>query len=108
MTDDLKPDSVLGDQRTHMLQVEEFLNNSESNYAVEDENGFTQGNSSENVYDTSLLENDILMLDEEVSQYFNVEIFWLSRHTPPLIEWYLAFIVYGILLFSVDGDFCFF
>ncbi|KAJ4887672.1 dentin sialophosphoprotein-related [Raphanus sativus] len=67
MTDDLKPDSVLGDQRTHMLQVEEFLNNSESNYAVEDENGFTQGNSSENVYDTSLLENDILMLDEEVN-----------------------------------------
>nr|VDD27394.1 unnamed protein product [Brassica oleracea] len=46
---------------------------SESNYAVEDENGYTimggsaQENSSENVYDTSLLEKDILMLDEEVN-----------------------------------------
>ncbi|CDY63726.1 BnaC02g48860D [Brassica napus] len=72
-TEDIKPDMMFGNQRTPMLQVEDFLNNSESNYAVEDENGYTimggsaQENSSENVYDTSLLEKDILMLDEEVN-----------------------------------------
>ncbi|CAN6851146.1 unnamed protein product [Brassica oleracea] len=54
-TEDIKPDMMLGNQRTHMLQVEDFLNNSESNYAVEDENGYTimggsaQENSSENI-----------------------------------------------------------
>ncbi|KAG2284498.1 hypothetical protein Bca52824_055718 [Brassica carinata] len=72
-TEDIKPDMMFGNQRTPMLQVEDFLNNSESNYAVEDENGYTimggsaQENSSENVYDTSLLEKDILMLDEEAN-----------------------------------------
>ncbi|KAL0747037.1 hypothetical protein Bca101_029039 [Brassica carinata] len=29
MTDDIKPDTMLGNQRTLMLQVEDFLNNSE-------------------------------------------------------------------------------
>ncbi|KAJ0238276.1 hypothetical protein HA466_0243660 [Hirschfeldia incana] len=88
-TDHIKPDTVLGNQRTPMLQqVEDFLNNNnESNYAVEDENGYTvmggsgQGNSSENVYDTSLQEKDILMLDEEV----NLE----KKQTDPLhhLDW---------------------
>ncbi|WZZ37333.1 hypothetical protein YC2023_020734 [Brassica napus] len=40
-TEDIKPDMMFGNQRTPMLQVEDFLNNSESNYAVEDENGKT-------------------------------------------------------------------
>ncbi|CAN7004972.1 unnamed protein product [Brassica oleracea var. botrytis] len=54
-TEDIKPDMMFGNQRTPMLQVEDFLNNSESNYAVEDENGYTimggsaQENSSENL-----------------------------------------------------------
>ncbi|KAF8118466.1 hypothetical protein N665_0005s0223 [Sinapis alba] len=73
MTDNIKPDTVLGNQRTPLLQVEDFLNNSESNHVVEDEYGYTvvggpaQGNSSENVYDTSLQKSDILMLDEEAN-----------------------------------------
>ncbi|CAN6859692.1 unnamed protein product [Brassica oleracea] len=67
-TEDIKPDMMLGNQRTPMLQVEDFLNSIESNYGLEDENGYNimgglaQGNSSENVYDTSLLEKDILIL----------------------------------------------
>ncbi|XP_013628328.1 PREDICTED: uncharacterized protein LOC106334576 isoform X1 [Brassica oleracea var. oleracea] len=73
MTDDIKPDTMLGNQRTPLLQVEDFLNNSESNHGVEDEYGYTavggsaQGNSSENVYDTSMQKKDILMLDEEAN-----------------------------------------
>ncbi|KAG2327051.1 hypothetical protein Bca52824_009779 [Brassica carinata] len=73
MTDDIKPDAMLGNQRTPLLQVEDFLNNSESNHALEDEYGYTvaggsaQGNSSENVYDTSLQKKDVLMLDEEAN-----------------------------------------
>lgn len=75
MSDDIKPDTM-GNQRTPLLQVEDFLNNSESNHGVEDEYGYTavggsaQGNSSENVYDTSMQKKDILILDEEVSQFF--------------------------------------
>lgn len=75
MTDDIKPDIMLENQRTPMLQVEDFLNNSESNHAVEDEYEYTvvggsaQGKSAENVTDTSLQNKDILMLDEEVSQF---------------------------------------
>ncbi|VVB17967.1 unnamed protein product [Arabis nemorensis] len=73
MTDDIKPDVMLENQRTPMLQVEDFLNNSESNHAVEGEYGYTvvggsaQGKSSENVTDTSLQNRDILMLDEEAN-----------------------------------------
>ncbi|KAG2301076.1 hypothetical protein Bca4012_059196 [Brassica carinata] len=75
MTDDIKSDTMLGIERTPMLQVEDFLNNSESNsnHAVEDEYRYTdfggsaQGNSSENVYDPSLQDKDILMLDEEAN-----------------------------------------
>ncbi|CAH8357497.1 unnamed protein product [Eruca vesicaria subsp. sativa] len=53
MRDDIKPDTVLGNQRTPLLQVEDFLNNSEANHAVEDDYGYTavsastQGNSSD-------------------------------------------------------------
>ncbi|CAF2087870.1 BnaA06g23320D [Brassica napus] len=72
MTDDIKPDTM-GNQRTPLLQVEDFLNNSESNHGVEDEYGYTavggsaQGNSSENVYDTSMQKKDILILDVEAN-----------------------------------------
>lgn len=72
MSDDIKPDTM-GNQRTPLLQVEDFLNNSESNHGVEDEYGYTavggsaQGNSSENVYDTSMQKKDILILDEEAN-----------------------------------------
>ncbi|CAH2043564.1 unnamed protein product [Thlaspi arvense] len=73
MTDGVKPDTMLESQRTPMLQVEDFLNNSESSHAVEDGYGYTfvggsaQGNSSENVSDTSLQKKDVLMLDEEAN-----------------------------------------
>ncbi|KAG7539141.1 hypothetical protein ISN44_As13g028150 [Arabidopsis suecica] len=73
MTDDIKPDKVLENQRTPMLQVEDFLNNSESNHAVEDEYGYTiggdsaQGKSSENVFYTSSQKKDVLMLDVEAN-----------------------------------------
>lgn len=74
MTDDMKPDTMLGNQRTPLLQVEDFLNNSESNHTVEDEyggytavSGSAQGNSSVKGYDTNLQKSDILMLDEEAN-----------------------------------------
>ncbi|KAL1204074.1 Protein LNK1 [Cardamine amara subsp. amara] len=73
MTDDIKPDKMLENQRTHMLQVEDYLNSSDSNHAVEDEYGYTvagdsaQGKSSENVSDTSSQQKDILMLDVEAN-----------------------------------------
>lgn len=77
MTDDTKPDTMLGNQRTPLLQVEDFLNNGESNHTVEDEyggytavSGSAQGNSSVKGYDTNLQKSDILMLDEEVSHFF--------------------------------------
>jgi len=85
MTDDLKPDKMLENQRTAMLQVEDFLNNSEPNHAVEDEYGYTieddsaQGKSSQNVFDTSLQKKDILMLDVEVSQFLISELFAPSK-----------------------------
>uniref|UniRef100_A0A1J3GWZ6 Protein LNK1 n=1 Tax=Noccaea caerulescens TaxID=107243 RepID=A0A1J3GWZ6_NOCCA len=69
MTDDIKPEIMLENQRIAMLQVEDFLNNSESDHAVEDAYGSTivggsaQGESS----DTSSQKKDILMLDEEAS-----------------------------------------
>lgn len=84
-TDDIKPDIMLENQRTPMLQVEDFLNNSESNHAVEDEYGYTvvggsaQGKSSENVSDTSSQKKDILMLVEEVSQFFYFRVFVASK-----------------------------
>ncbi|KAJ0242151.1 Protein LNK1 [Hirschfeldia incana] len=73
MADDIKPETMLGNQRTPLLQVEDFLNNSESNHALEDEyvytvaGGSAQGNSSENVYDISLQKKDILTLDDEAN-----------------------------------------
>ncbi|XP_023639961.1 protein LNK1 isoform X2 [Capsella rubella] len=73
MTDDLKPDKMLENQRTPMLQVEDFLNNSESNHSLEDEFVYTvdgssaQGKSSENVCDSSSQKTDILMLDVEAN-----------------------------------------
>ncbi|CAN6854721.1 unnamed protein product [Brassica oleracea] len=72
MTDDIKPDTMLGNQRTLMLQVEDFLNNSECYHGVEDllnnsECNRALGNSSENVYDTSLQKKDMLMLVDEAN-----------------------------------------
>ncbi|XP_024006900.1 protein LNK1 isoform X2 [Eutrema salsugineum] len=73
MTDEIKPEIMLEKQRTPMMQVEDFLNNSETNHAVEDEYGYTvvtgpaQGKSSENVSDTSTQNKDILMLHEEAN-----------------------------------------
>ncbi|XP_019094084.1 PREDICTED: protein LNK1-like isoform X1 [Camelina sativa] len=73
MTDDLKPDKMLESQRTSMLQVEDFLNNSESNHTLEDEYVYTvagnsaQGKSSENLSDTSSQKMDISMLDVEAN-----------------------------------------
>lgn len=96
MTDDIKPDKVLENQRTPMLQVEDFLNNSESNHAVEDEYGFTIGGdsaqvkSSENLFDTSSQKKDILMLDVEVSQILISE-FFAPSNMPPLITWDVTF-----------------
>lgn len=92
MTDDTKPDKMLENQRTPMLQVEDFLNSSESNHTLEDEYGYTvvgnsaQGKSSENVSDTSLQKMDMLMLDVEVSQFFISEFLRLPKHIPPLIR----------------------
>ncbi|KAF2570438.1 hypothetical protein F2Q70_00000563 [Brassica cretica] len=72
MTDDIKPDTMLGNQRSLMLQVEDFLNNSECYHGVEDllnnsECNRALGNSSENVYDTSLQKEDMLMLVDEAN-----------------------------------------
>ncbi|CAA7034856.1 unnamed protein product [Microthlaspi erraticum] len=73
MTDDIKPDILLENQRIAMLQVEDFLNNSESDLAVEDEYGSTivggsaQEKSVANVSDTSSQKTDILMLDQEAN-----------------------------------------
>lgn len=84
-TDDIKQDKMLENQRTPILQVEDFLNNSDSNHVGEDENGFTvagdsaQGKSSENVFDTSSQQKDILMLDVEVGQFFYYRTFAVSR-----------------------------
>lgn len=101
MTDDIKPDILLENQRIAMLQVEDFLNNSESDHAVEDEYGSTvvggsaQGESS----DTSSQKKDILMLDEEVSQHFFPEFLRRPRHMPPLITWNVSsYVDFGYVL----------
>lgn len=110
MSDDIKPDTM-GNQRTPLLQVEDFLNNSESNHGVEDEYGYTavggstQGNSSENVYDTSMQKKDILILDEEVSQFFFIFYIFL-----PCLMTLASYYMFGIhCMFSVsslDMAFC--
>lgn len=85
MTDDIKPDKMLENQRTPMLQVEDFLNNSDSNHAIEDEYGYTFGvdsaqrKSSENASNTSSQQKDILMQDFEVSQFFYYRTFAVSK-----------------------------
>ncbi|CAN8264428.1 unnamed protein product [Cochlearia groenlandica] len=75
LTDSIKPDIMLENQRISMLQVEEFLNNDECNLATEDECRYTivcgpaQGKSSDNVSGTSSQVEDILMLNEEANPW---------------------------------------